>query len=101
MPSKNKARGNALERELVKLAQAHGHTAQRAWGSNGQAMGEAEDVDVRITTEDKVRSRIQCKRRKALPAYLQIPESCDAVYFRQDRGPGMILLRVEDWLASL
>ena len=67
-------------------------------------MGEAEDVDVKIESyglDPEWSVNVQVKRRKTLPAYLQIPDSCSAVYFRQDRGPGLVLLRVEDWLESL
>jgi hypothetical protein len=90
---RNKRRGYELEAELVKSAEAHGLPARRAWGSNGKAMGMEADVDV-----DVAGKRVQAKRRKRLPAYLQIPASCDAVAFRQDRGPAMVLVTWEDWL---
>jgi len=87
MPNRNKQRGNELEREVVAAFLAQGMTAERAWGSNGRALGEAETVDVVGQG-----CKIQCKRRKRLPAYLALPEACDAVAFRQDRGPIMCLI---------
>ena len=54
MPSKNKARGNALERKIVKLAEAHGVDARRAWGSDGRSMGYTEDVDGIFSVDGEV-----------------------------------------------
>ena len=48
MPSKNKARGNRLERLVVNQAKEVGIKAVRAYASNGLSLGEAEDVDVKI-----------------------------------------------------
>jgi hypothetical protein len=70
--------------------------AMRAWGSNGLAFGETEEVDCKIAE-----CRVQAKRRKTLPAYLQIPEGCDVVAFRQDRGDTMILMKWKDFLDIL
>jgi Holliday junction resolvase len=96
MPSRNKQRGNELERELVDIAMKAGLKSRRAWGSNGKSLGKPEDVDVEVDVYD-----VQCKRRKTLPDYLQIPDSCDAVYFRQDRGEKLILIRLDDWISFL
>ena len=48
MPSKNKARGNRLERLVVNQAKEVGIEAIRAYASNGLSLGEPEDVDVKI-----------------------------------------------------
>ena len=43
--NKSKQKGNRFERECVKIAETHGFSAQRAYGSNGRALGESETVD--------------------------------------------------------
>ena len=40
--------------------------------------------------------KLQLKRRAKLPAYLQVPEQCDAVVFRQDHGESLVLVRARD-----
>ena len=95
MTSPSKAKGNGYERELVEQAKAAGLPARRAWGSNGAAMGLHPEVDIEL----KPGVTLQAKRRKALPAYLQIPDSCTGVAFRQDRGKPMVLVRLADFLA--
>ncbi len=93
---RNKRRGYELESELVKAAQAEGLSSQRAFGSNGRALGLSADVDLTIAGR-----AVQAKRRKQLPEYLQIPESCHSVAFRQDRGDVMVLIRFKDYLQWL
>ncbi len=90
-PSKRK--GNCWERELVRLANESGIEAERAYASNGRALGECEETDLLIAGK-----RVQAKRRAALPAYLQVPEGTDAVAFRQDRGEPMVLMSLWEWL---
>ena len=90
-PSKRK--GNNWERELVFHAQESGLPAERAYASNGRALGECDAVDVKIDGKC-----VQAKRRAALPAYLQVPDGCDAVAFRQDRGEPMVLITLWEWL---
>lgn len=89
MSHPSKTKGNSFERELVNKAKEKGLSAERAYASNGRALGESEEVDCVIEG-----CRIQAKRRKTLPAYLQIPEGCDAVAFRQDRGPTLVLIHL-------
>lgn len=96
MTSPSKAKGNTFEREIVEAAKLVGLEAKRAWGSNGAALGEAEEVDCLIGTV-----RVQCKRRAALPQYLQIPTGCDIVAMRQDRGDTLVLLPLKDYLELL
>ena len=93
MTHPNKVKGNSFERELVNDAKAHNLDAERAYASNGKSLGESEEVDLLVDVY-----RIQAKRRKKLPAYLQVPEGCDAVAFRQDRGDTLILLTWEEFL---
>lgn len=101
MPNRNKQRGNELETELRNRAQQLGLKAERARGSDGRALGEAEDVDLRIVSTSEQKWLIQAKRRKKLASYLQIPESCNAVCFRQDRGEKLVLLDYDSFLKLL
>ena len=93
MSHPSKVKGNSFERELVTKAKEAGLDSQRAWGSNGASLGKHPEVDLTIDVYD-----IQAKRRKTLPGYLQVPECCDAVVFRQDRGTTLVLMEWDDWL---
>ena len=93
MSHPSKVKGNSFERELVTKAKEAGLDSQRAWGSNGASLGKHPEVDLTIDVYD-----IQAKRRKTLPAYLQVPDCCDAVVFRQDRGTTLVLMEWDDWL---
>jgi len=98
MPSKSKAKGNRFEREIVKIAKNRGFESQRAWGSNGQALGMHEEVDLTLGKNPKM--KIQAKCRKSLASFLQPTEHVDAVVCKQDRGETLIILRFEDWLEN-
>ena len=84
---KSKRKGSQFERECVTLARAFGIPSQRAWGSNGQSLGLAKDVDL-VVGEWKV----QAKRRKRLPKFLQIPQGCDLVVTRMDNAETYVLI---------
>ena len=96
MSHPSKVKGNSFERELVTKAKEAGLDSQRAWGSNGASLGKYPEVDLTIDVYD-----IQAKRRKALPAYLQVPDCCDAVIFRQDRGTTLVLMELDEWLSII
>ena len=96
MPSSSKTKGNNFERELVNKAKEKGLIAERAYASNGKALGEAETVDLTING-----LRVQAKRRKKIADYLQLEPEFDAVIFRQDRGDTLVLLRYDDLLDKL
>ena len=96
MPNSSKQKGNRFERELVNEARSHGLYADRAYASDGRALGERKEVDVLIQG-----MRLQCKRRKKLSAYLCLDEGVDGVVFRQDRGETLVLLRWDDLLDKL
>lgn len=97
MSSPSKTKGNNYEREIVKLAKQIGLESERAYASNGKALGYSEDVDLIIKTANKV-YKVQAKRRKTLPFYLQPSESVDFTVFRQDRGETLVLIRLTDLL---
>ena len=92
--SKNK--GHGFERELVQKAKAFGLEAERAYASNGRALGETEAVDAIVGG-----ARIQAKRRKSIASFLQIPAGADAVVFREDRGTALVLLPYDDFCRLL
>lgn len=107
MTSPSKRKGNGYERELVKQFQDSGFTAKRAWGSNGQSLGEHEEVDLIVDlflgqydrnvppnpyTEA---FKIQAKRRKELPKFLGLTDKVDASVFREDNGKSYIMMPLD------
>jgi len=92
----NRNRGFGFEREIVNEAKARGLEAERAYGSNGRALGCVEQVDCVVAG-----CRIQAKRKRKLAAYLEIPDGCDAVVFREDRGKTFALIPWETLLSIL
>jgi len=70
-----------------------GFTAERAWGSDGRAMGEKSDVDVKATKGD-ITLLVQVKRRKKIADYLKF-KNANVVAVRQDRGPWVYMLSEE------
>lgn len=81
------------EKELVDQATSSGIKAERAWGSNGAAMGEHPEVDVVIGGY-----KGQAKRRKSIATYIQPSEHVDVVFVREDRGEQLVVMRYFDWL---
>ena len=96
MPSKNKARGNRLERLVVNEAKDAGIYAVRAYASNGLSLGEAEDVDVKIG-----KFKGQCKMRKKIASFMKPPESCDIALIKEDREDTLVVIRYHDFLKYL
>jgi hypothetical protein len=96
MAHPSKTKGSNFERELVNEARALGLDAERAWGSNGKAFGESEEVDIKVQG-----MRLQAKRRARLPRFLMVPEGCDGTVFRSDRGETLVLMRWGDVMDQL
>ena len=96
MTAKNKRRGNILEYEVVAAAKEYGLDAQRAWGSDGRALGEHPEVDVMIGTWT-----IQCKRRKKLPQWLTPSKHVDIQVVRQDRDKPYVVIDLKMFLAMI
>lgn len=90
-PSKRK--GNGFEREIVNQAIASGIPAKRAWGSNGEAMGEHKEVDVKLGGYNA-----QLKRRARLPDYLKPSEHVDIQIIREDNGTSLVVIEWWDFL---
>jgi Holliday junction resolvase len=103
MPHPSKRKANRHERELVKIAEAKGLKAERAYASNGESLGEVEacDVLVRGRDSDVMDLRIQAKRRATIASYLEPPEGTDAVVVREDRADNLVVLRFKDFLDLL
>ena len=96
MPSKSKAKGNRFERDIVNTATDLGIKAKRAWGSNGAAIGQHEEVDVLLDKDFK----IQAKCRKKLADFLLPTEHVDAVVCKQDRGETLIIMPFNKFLVN-
>ena len=97
MPNKSKAKGNRFEREIVEAIELHEVKAVRAWGSNGKALGEHEEVEILIGNEIKV----QAKVRKALPKWIKPSEHVDIQVIKEDRGKIYVVQELNDWLIDL
>ena len=94
--NKSKIKGSNFERECVNRAKAKGIESQRAYASDGRSLGKESGVD--IVVDDWC---IQCKRRKKIASFLQIPYGCDAVVFREDNGRSLIMLDYDDFLDTI
>ncbi len=96
MPSPSKAKGNRAEVKVVKTFTEAGIKAVRAWGSNGKALGEHEEVDVLIAGSCKV----QVKARKKLPALIidSLTEHVDVAVLFEDRRAPVVILKMEDFI---
>ena len=93
MAHPSKVKGNAFEREVVRLFESYDIECKRAWGSNGQSLGLHEEVD--CLAEGDI--RIQAKRRKKIAKWLKPSEVVDAVVVREDRGESYIIIRLEEF----
>lgn len=100
MTTKSKRKGATFELELVKALQERGIQAEKAWGSNGKALGETEGVDLVFDWEAE-RWRVQAKRRAKLPDYVKPPEGADIVMMREDRGETLVVIPLKDFLDLL
>lgn len=85
MSAKNKIRGNSFEREVVQKLMGQSIQAKRAWGSDGRSMGEHEEVDIVIDTND-TKYLVQCKRRKKISEVVKPNKNVHFQIFKEDRG---------------
>lgn len=98
MSSKSKRKGTAYESELVAKIEARGLAAARAWGSNGRALGESDDVDIVFEDRSGFKWTVQAKRRAALPSYVKPPPGAKLVMMREDRGETLVVIPLELFL---
>ena len=96
MTHPSKVKGNTFERDLVNEAKEHGLLAERAYASNGRALGLTEDVDCLVGGK-----RIQAKRRKKVAKWLIPSDTVDCVATRPDGGEALIVMRYSAFLAML
>ena len=94
MAHPSKVKGNAFEREVVRLFESYKVECKRAWGSNGQSLGLHEEVDCLAEGD----LRIQAKRRKKIAEWLKPSVYVDAVVVREDRGKSYIIIRPEEFI---
>ncbi len=116
MTSKSKRIGNALENQIVKAFKDAGMEAKRAWGSNGEAMGEHKDVDVLVNYRALIKAeesevdvialgekklKIQSKKKKELPKWIGLSEYVDASVVREKYGDMYIIMRLNDFIKRI
>lgn len=89
----SKQKGNRFERKVVKIAKEMGLEAERAWGSNGRALGLTEEVDVLIGGLP-----FQCKTRHKIADYILPEPSVYGQIIKEDRGEIFVVLRYKDFL---
>ena len=97
-PSKQK--GNRFEREIVNLTKDAGLDAERAYGSNGKALGFTEDVDVVIRAAD-MDFKAQMKIRATIADYIKPAVTVDLQVIRENRGEPLAVIRYKDLLDLL
>lgn len=100
MPNKRKEKGNRVERAIVKILEGTGWQAKRAPGSNGNALGKEQTVDIQAFTPDGVEYTIQVKGRKSIAAYLYPPDSCDFTIVKGDRREPLVVITLEEFLTK-
>ncbi len=88
MAAKNKARGNAAEYYIKDQLEQDGFKVDRGWGSDGRAMGEHEEVDLRIHHIPS-NQKVQVKRRKQVASYIIPSEHVDVQMLYVDRAKGV------------
>ena len=94
MPSKSKAKGNRFERQIVDRAKHFDLKAKRAWGSDGRAMGQHEEVDIIIG--DKL--KVQAKCRKKIGEWMIPNENVDIQVIKGDRTTPLAVLPLDLFL---
>ena len=99
MANKSKQKGNRFEREIVDIFAKANLPSKRAWGSNGQAIGQHEEVDVLIDIGHGI--KVQCKVRKNLPKWIIPSEHVDIQLIKEDRGKPYVVLPLNEYIRLL
>jgi Holliday junction resolvase len=88
----SKKKGNRVEREIVNIFKESNWEAERAWGSNGRAMGEHEEVDIKAE-KGEVKLLVQVKARKAIADYIKPnTDIVDIQVVKEDRKEPLVVL---------
>jgi Holliday junction resolvase len=103
MSHPNKLKGNRFEKEIVELLKRYGFKADRCWGSNGKSRGLNEEVD--IVADKNINGKeykffIQCKSKKALPAYLKPADDIHFQVFKENRGKAYMLIELDKLISG-
>lgn len=105
MPSPSKAKGNRFEREIVKRIEEKNREAKRAWGSNGEALGEHAEVDLVFSEKDgnshagwRKIYKVQAKCRKNIASFLKPSEHVDMQVIKEDRGKIYVVMELDAFL---
>jgi len=93
-------KGKGYEREIVNRFRATGIDAERAYGSDGRALGEVKECDVRISLGAR-RILFQLFRPGRLARKFVPTTDISGVIYRQDRGEDLIMLRLDDYIDLL
>ena len=93
-------KGNKFERDLVNLFKKYGIDCKRAWGSNGQALGLHEEVDVALYLENST-YKIQAKIRRKISDFIKPSEHVDFQILRADREEPYVVMRIKDFAKFL
>lgn len=93
--NKSKDKGTRFERECVDRCSTM-MKSKRCWGSDGRSMGFSKEVDI-VAGDYK----IQCKVRKRIAQWLKIPNGCDAVMVKEDRGQIYVIMELDRWLDNV
>ena len=92
----SRQKGNDYERELVNLFKKYGIDCKRAWGSNGQALGMHEEVDVALYLEKSI-YKLQAIRRRKISDFVKPSEHVDFQILRADREDSYVVMRIKDF----
>ncbi len=74
--------------------------ATRAYASNGEALGEHKNCDLKLSVPDGPELTVQAKRRANVGGYLT-DEHVDLVAVREDRGPSLAVVPLDLFLDLL
>ena len=98
MSSKEKAKGNRIERLVVNQFKDNNIESKRAWGSDGRSLGWHEEVDV-VAIIDERHWKFQVKGRKAIADYLKPNlDAVDAQILKEDRQPLLVVLPFDEFV---
>jgi Holliday junction resolvase len=93
-------KGKKYERELVRQCEAADVPAQRAYASNGKALGEHKNCDVKLSVPNGPELTVQAKRRANVGGYLT-DENVDLVAVREDHGQSLAVVPLDLFLDLL
>ena len=98
MSSKERAKGNRVEREVVNRLANSGIDARRAWGSDGRSLGFDAEVDCIALINCKA-LRIQVKARKSIgKLYQPDTDKVDCHVVKMDRRKPVIIMELDKFI---